>query len=133
MPRALTRCSFVKALTHGSRSIWIALAIVGALVLQTAYSELKRKAQAQGEVLAGTPGSLTVRTVKGRRFVYRQFYGPDGKKLSEYVGPEDEPRTVERAAALRDVIAGHGGRDAEAAEEYLRDLHQQGRYARDVY
>jgi sulfite reductase (NADPH) flavoprotein alpha-component len=36
-------------------------------------------------------------------------------------------------AALRDVVATHGGRDAEAAEDYLQQLQQQGRYARDVY
>jgi sulfite reductase (NADPH) flavoprotein alpha-component len=36
-------------------------------------------------------------------------------------------------AALIDVIAEHGGRDREAAEDYLRALQQAGRYAKDVY
>jgi sulfite reductase (NADPH) flavoprotein alpha-component len=36
-------------------------------------------------------------------------------------------------ATLRDVVATHGGRDDEAAEGYLQQLQQQGRYARDVY
>ena len=36
-------------------------------------------------------------------------------------------------AALRDLVAEHGGRDHDAAEEYLSELQQQGRYARDVY
>ncbi|MBS0193655.1 MAG: assimilatory sulfite reductase (NADPH) flavoprotein subunit [Proteobacteria bacterium] len=36
-------------------------------------------------------------------------------------------------AALRDVLIAHAGKDAEAAEDYLRDLQRQGRYARDVY
>jgi sulfite reductase (NADPH) flavoprotein alpha-component len=36
-------------------------------------------------------------------------------------------------AALRDVVATHGGRDADAAGEYVAGLMQQGRYARDVY
>jgi sulfite reductase (NADPH) flavoprotein alpha-component len=35
--------------------------------------------------------------------------------------------------ALIDVVAEHGGRDREAAEEYLRGLQQAGRYSRDVY
>ncbi len=35
--------------------------------------------------------------------------------------------------ALLDVIASHGGRDPEAARDYLHTLQQQGRYARDVY
>jgi len=36
-------------------------------------------------------------------------------------------------AALRDVLISAGGRDESAAEEYLRQLQQAGRYARDVY
>lgn len=36
-------------------------------------------------------------------------------------------------AALLDVVAEHGGRDADAAADYLNELQSQGRYARDVY
>jgi sulfite reductase (NADPH) flavoprotein alpha-component len=36
-------------------------------------------------------------------------------------------------AALLEIVAEHGGRDAEAAADYLNDLQSQGRYARDVY
>ncbi|MEO6365939.1 MAG: assimilatory sulfite reductase (NADPH) flavoprotein subunit [Luteimonas sp.] len=36
-------------------------------------------------------------------------------------------------AALLDVIAGHGGKSAEDANDYLNDLQARGRYARDVY
>lgn len=36
-------------------------------------------------------------------------------------------------AALLAAIAEHGGKSAEAAEDYLNQLQQQGRYARDVY
>jgi sulfite reductase (NADPH) flavoprotein alpha-component len=36
-------------------------------------------------------------------------------------------------AALLDVLATHGGRDQDAARDYLATLQQQGRYARDVY
>lgn len=36
-------------------------------------------------------------------------------------------------AALLEVIATHGGHDADAARDYLNALQQQGRYARDVY
>ena len=35
--------------------------------------------------------------------------------------------------ALQAVLAAHAGYSAEQAEEYLRELQQQGRYARDVY
>lgn len=36
-------------------------------------------------------------------------------------------------AALLDVIAEHGALDAEAAADYLSNLHREGRYSRDVY
>jgi len=36
-------------------------------------------------------------------------------------------------AALRDVIAQHGGKSSEDAEAYLAQLAQDRRYARDVY
>ncbi|KAB8188355.1 assimilatory sulfite reductase (NADPH) flavoprotein subunit [Lysobacter maris] len=36
-------------------------------------------------------------------------------------------------AALLDVVAEHGGKSREDAEDYLNQLQQQGRYARDVY
>lgn len=36
-------------------------------------------------------------------------------------------------AALREVVATHGARSADAAEEYLRDLAADRRYLRDVY
>ena len=36
-------------------------------------------------------------------------------------------------AALRAIVAQQRGLDAEAAEEWLRELQRAGRYARDVY
>jgi sulfite reductase (NADPH) flavoprotein alpha-component len=36
-------------------------------------------------------------------------------------------------AALVDVIATHGGRSREGARDYLSELTQSRRYARDVY
>jgi sulfite reductase (NADPH) flavoprotein alpha-component len=36
-------------------------------------------------------------------------------------------------AALRSIVASRRGLDADAAEAFLRELQQQGRYARDVY
>lgn len=35
--------------------------------------------------------------------------------------------------ALKSIIASHGGRDANAADDYLNDLQRAGRYARDTY
>jgi sulfite reductase (NADPH) flavoprotein alpha-component len=36
-------------------------------------------------------------------------------------------------AALREIVIAHGGRSVDDADEYLNNLQQSGRYARDVY
>ncbi len=43
------------------------------LVLQTAFSDLKRRGLEQPFILTGTPGSVSVREVRGRAFYYRPF------------------------------------------------------------
>ena len=57
------------------------------LLLQTAYSELKRLASEQQLLLVGTPGSISEREVKGSRFLYRQYYDALGEKSADYIGP----------------------------------------------
>lgn len=74
------------------------------ILLQTSFSEVKRQASEQPFVLVGTPGSLSVREVKGRKFTYRQFYDAQGSKAAEYVGPADDPKADERAQAIRAQI-----------------------------
>ena len=44
------------------------------------------------------------RTVRERRYLYRQFYDAQGKKAAEYLGPAGEPAAEARAAALREQI-----------------------------
>ncbi len=75
------------------------------LVLQTAYSDLKRRAQEQPFLLTGTPGSVGTREVSGRPFYYRQFYDAQGKKAAEYIGPVGARPAEERAEAIRGAIA----------------------------
>ncbi|MCZ8130499.1 MAG: assimilatory sulfite reductase (NADPH) flavoprotein subunit [Steroidobacteraceae bacterium] len=50
-----------------------------------------------------------------------------------YVCGDAERMAPDVHAALLDVIATHGGRDAEGAREYVAELTAQKRYARDVY
>jgi hypothetical protein len=73
-------------------------------LLQTGYSELKRRALEQGSVLAGTPGSVGVRAVGERQFYYRQFYDALGKKRAEYIGALGEARAEARAAKTREAV-----------------------------
>ena len=49
---------------------------------QAAYSDLKRRALEQLVVLVGTPGSVSVRAVKGSLFYYRQYYDAAGRKAA---------------------------------------------------
>jgi len=76
-----------------------------ALALQTAFSDLSRRALEQPFLLAGTPGSVSIREVRGRRFYYRQFYDAQGKKAAEYLGAVGAPAAEQRAAEVRAAIA----------------------------
>jgi hypothetical protein len=82
----------------------VALFSAHPLVLETAYSDLKRLASEQREILVGTPGSVSVREVNGRPFLYRQFYDAQGKKRSDYLGPVGDAEAEARAAATREAI-----------------------------
>jgi hypothetical protein len=84
------------------------------LALQTMYSELKRRALEPRTLLLGSPGSVVVRTNGGRRFLYRDYYGPEGKKAADYVGPEEDAAARARAAELRESIATANALIAEA-------------------
>ncbi|MBI5617695.1 MAG: assimilatory sulfite reductase (NADPH) flavoprotein subunit [Gammaproteobacteria bacterium] len=55
----------------------------------------------------------------------------DGARI--YVCGDARRMAKDVHAALRDVVAEAGGRDAEAAEDYLQELKLAGRYRRDVY
>ena len=94
------------------------------MLLQTAFSELKRQASEQTAVLVGTPGSVGVRQVKGRPFYYRQFYDAEGKKAARYIGAAENADAERLAAAIRDQIAlsTELSRDARllAARGYVR-------------
>lgn len=72
--------------------------------LQTGFSDLKRQAQEQSELLIGTPGSVTRRIVSGRPFYYRQYYDVNGTKSADYVGPADTDEGERAAAAMRERI-----------------------------
>lgn len=85
------------------------------LALQTAYAELKRQTLEQHGLLVGSPGSVVVRTTGGKRFFYRDYYDPNGKKAGDYIGPEDEPAARVRADAMRERIAAANGLLEEAS------------------
>lgn len=73
--------------------------------LQIAFAELKRQTVEQESLLIGTPGTVVVRASEGKRYLYRDFYGPDGKKAGEYIGPADTPEAEAIADRVRRQIA----------------------------
>ena len=86
------------------------------LLQQTAYSDLKRRALEQDEVLVGTPGSVGERAVKERRFHYRQFYDAVGRKAATYIGPVGQPEAEASAERVRERVRTAHGFVREARE-----------------
>jgi hypothetical protein len=94
------------------------------LLVQTAYSELKRQALEQSQLLIGSPGSVGAREVGGRSFLYRQFYDAEGAKAAQYLGSSEDAAVMARADAVREqiVLAGALAKEARLLVErgYVR-------------
>jgi hypothetical protein len=75
------------------------------LALQAAYSDLVQRASDPGELLLGTPGTVSERSEGGGRYFFRQFYDSEGTKTSEHIGSTDDPEAIRRAEEIRDRIA----------------------------
>ena len=63
----------------------------------------------------------------------RELYGWLEGGAHVYVCGDAQRMAKDVHAALIEVVAEHGGRNREQAQEYLTSLQQQGRYARDIY
>jgi hypothetical protein len=74
------------------------------ITLQKAFSEVKRRAQEQTLPLQGTPGSVSVREVGGRRYYYR-FHEVQGLKAADYIGRVGVQEADELAEEVRAAIA----------------------------
>jgi hypothetical protein len=65
------------------------------LNFRTAYAEVKEAVRAEGALLPGTPGTLTVRAGSGNAYWYRVFNPVAGKQKEKLVGREDETGKME--------------------------------------
>lgn len=74
------------------------------LAFRTQYAELKERTLSAGELLPGTPGSLTLRTGTGRAYWYRVFYSVPGKAEEKFVCNEADADKLE---SVRHQIAYH--------------------------
>lgn len=92
--------------------------------LQAAYSDLKRRVLELPIFFVGTAGSVGTRSVKGREFLYRQYYDAMGAKVADYIGPATDPAALARADELRERIARTNALAADARflarEGYVR-------------
>ena len=62
------------------------------LTIRTLYSEVKERANAAGNLLPGTPGTLVKRAGTGHEYWYRSYYPVPKKRSEEFVGPaSNEP------------------------------------------
>jgi len=71
------------------------------LTIRTLYSEVKERANAAGDLLPGTPGTLVKRTGTGHEYWYRSYYPLPKKRSEEFVGPVTNDAAY---AAMRDRI-----------------------------
>jgi hypothetical protein len=56
------------------------------MAIRTLYSEVKARANAGGELLPGTPGSLVKRAGTGHEYWYRSYYPVPRKRSEQFVG-----------------------------------------------
>lgn len=60
------------------------------LNFHTQYAEVKERASTELELLPGTPGSLSLRTVTGRGYWYRRYKAVVGKEVEDFVCRQDD-------------------------------------------
>ena len=96
------------------------------LSFRTAYAQAKELAFAQQSVPPLTAGTLQTESRAGRPFVYRYRYDASGKRVTEYLGPEDNPETAEKKTLAEGEI-----RDAALLSEYSRNLRRVGFHGTD--
>jgi hypothetical protein len=78
------------------------------LAFRTQYAELKERILAAGELLPGTPGTLTRRNGTGHSYWYRVYYPAPGKQAESLVckeGDDDTLATMRERMEFADWVA----------------------------
>jgi hypothetical protein len=60
------------------------------LNFHTQYAEAKERARTEVELLPGTPGTLTLRTVTGQSYWYRRYKAVAGREVEDFVCRHDD-------------------------------------------
>lgn len=74
------------------------------LSFRTAYAQAKEIALTQSKVTLLTPGSIQIETRGSSKFVYRYRYDAGGKRVAQYLGPEDADETNAGLRAAQEQI-----------------------------
>jgi hypothetical protein len=74
-----------------------------ATALRTLYAEVKERANATGDLLPGTPGTLVKRAGTGHEYWYRSYYPVPKKRSEQFVGTASNSAAYE---AMQRRIAG---------------------------
>lgn len=93
---------------------------------RTAYAQAKDLALAQENVPLLTAGTVQTEDRGNSRFVYRYRYDANGKRVTEYLGPEAAEETAARLAQATDEIS-----EANAISKYSKDLRRVGFHSTD--
>ena len=65
---------------------------------------------------------VTVKTVRGKRYVYFWFYDGKGRKTEKYLGPAEDPETEKRALKMQLEYLQNVKREVEREIEKIRKL-----------
>jgi hypothetical protein len=60
------------------------------LNFHTQYAEARERARTELELLPGTPGTLTLRTITGQNYWYRRYKAVAGKEVEDFVCRQDD-------------------------------------------
>lgn len=88
------------------------------LAFSTQYAELKERSVNEGELLSGTPGSLSLRSGTGHAYWYRRFYAVPGKEQEDLVCKDGDADSLR---AMRQRIE-----SAQWVQEQVRALRRLG-------
>ena len=69
------------------------------LNFHTQYAEAKERARTEAELLPGTPGTLTLRTITGQGYWYRRYKAVAGKEVEDFVCRQDHEAARQAACS----------------------------------
>jgi hypothetical protein len=73
------------------------------LNFHTQYAEVKERARTELELLPGTPGTLTLRSIKGQGYWYRRYKAVAGKEVEDFVCRQSDSAALQAMQTRMDA------------------------------